>query len=69
MSATEPRDDLPAPTTDSARGREYPQFDLRCLRDDEDDPATVTVFAPGEAQVTNWLTVDEAHAVPLEETR
>jgi hypothetical protein len=65
MSATAPRDDATAPT-ETARG---PAFALEWLRDEDGDPPTVTVFAPGEDQVTEWLTVDEAHAMPVEETR
>jgi hypothetical protein len=51
----------------------YPQYDLTWAVDDADEPTEVTVFVDGDeenwdAALTNWLTIDVEHAVPLDET-
>lgn len=44
-----------------------PRFDLAYLYDNPLDPGEVTVFEPDSGTVaTAWITVDAAHAVPLE---
>lgn len=49
---------------DSAR---LPTFDLEYGLDDPDHPTAVTVFAPDADDVsTAWISIDAAHAVPLE---
>ncbi|WP_101294464.1 DUF7511 domain-containing protein [Halegenticoccus soli] len=50
--------------------RELPRFRLEYLFDDERRPTEVTVF-PAESGdlATNWITIDESHAVPLEDVR
>jgi hypothetical protein len=48
---------------------EYPEFELSYLFDDADDPTEVTLF-PGDCDEhlpTRWLSVDTAHAVPLDD--
>lgn len=49
---------------DAAR---LPTFDLAYGVDDPDEPTTVTVYDPeAEDRSTAWISVDAAHAVPLE---
>lgn len=63
MSTTE------VPESETAdRLEELPEFDLRYLFDDGEDPSQVTVFSPEDLQTT-WMTVDSDAAVPLEEVR
>lgn len=65
MSAIEPID-----SADGTAREELPEFELSYLFDDKEDPAEVTVFGgDGEAVLTNWITIDEGHAVPLDEVR
>lgn len=47
----------------------FPEFGLRCLYDDEDDPAEVTLFPGDERSTTEWLTADVDTAVAVEEVR
>lgn len=50
---------------------ELPDFELSYLFDDKDKPAEVTVFPVSNSYdiSTNWITIDAASAIPLEETR
>lgn len=49
---------------------DFPEFDLCYLFDDEESPSEVTVFSTEtDANATIWITIDAAHAVPLEEVR
>jgi hypothetical protein len=46
------------------------EFELEYLFDDAGAPSEVTVFAPEDGRVTTeWVTVPEWLAVPVEETR
>jgi hypothetical protein len=66
MSAIEPSNQSQSTT----HLEELPQFALEYLFDDDDDPTEVTIFADDpEALSTQWITIDRAHAVPLEEVR
>lgn len=65
MSAIEPID-----SADGTAREELPEFELSYLYDDEENPTEVTVFGGDEKEVlTNWITIDESHAVPLDEVR
>lgn len=61
-------------TSDGRREREgerlgdLPDFELRYLLDDGDEPRSVTIYAP-EALETTWITVDVDSAVALDEVR
>lgn len=51
---------------------EFPEFDLRAVLDDEDEPGQVTLFPAGvdeSALATTWITVDVDAAVPLPDAR
>jgi hypothetical protein len=50
---------------------ELPEFELTWLYDDDERPREVTVFldAAGDEAVTNWITIDKAHAVSLDAVR
>lgn len=62
MSAIEPPE-----RNENGTLEELPQFDYDYLYDDEDDPSEVTIFADEVEELsTNWITIDERHAVPLE---
>jgi hypothetical protein len=58
--------DSPAPDL-----ADLPEFELDCLFDNRDDPTEVTVFPAGDDGTlsTQWLSVDIAHAVSLDEVR
>ena len=47
---------------------ELPEFELRYLLDDGDDPRSVTVYAPDSLE-TAWVTVDSDVAVSLPDVR
>jgi hypothetical protein len=47
----------------------YPNFELSCLYDDDDDPSEVTVFPGKETSTTEWVTADVDSAVSLDEVR
>jgi hypothetical protein len=49
----------------------FPDFDLDCLLDDWESPSEVTVFSTmTDAEMrTQWITVDENHAIPLDQIR
>lgn len=53
------------------RREEFPSFELECLVDETEPPATVTVFpASIEFDIhTNWITADRSSTVPLDEVR
>lgn len=58
------------PTTRSAELTEFPDFDLEYLFDDQDDPTEVTIFSPGNDDITtHWLTIDVDSAVSIEAMR
>lgn len=65
MSATDAR------RRPTGRLGRFPEFELACLYDDEDDPTEVTVFPQRfeDDLATNWITIDVAHAVPLDRVR
>lgn len=47
-----------------------PPLELQARFDDSVDPEEVTVFpADSEGTTTEWLTIEAAYAVPLEEVR
>ena len=48
-----------------------PTFDLMCQYDDASNPQKLTVSPSAETgeRTTAWLTIDVAHAVPLETVR
>lgn len=50
---------------------ELPEFELECMYDDWDDPSDVTIFSTDDEDslYTAWLTIDETHAVGLDEIR
>ena len=55
---------------DDATLHKLPTFDLEYLFDDDEDPSEVTVFVDNAADLsTNWITIDAAHTVPLEDVR
>jgi hypothetical protein len=49
----------------------YPDFELDCLLDDWEAPSEVTVFSTmtDSEMRTQWITVSEDHAVPLDQVR
>jgi len=47
---------------------ELPEFELRYLFDDGEEPSSVTVYAP-ESLETTWITIDEGAAVSLDDLR
>lgn len=47
---------------------ELPEFELRFLLDDGDDPRSVTVYSP-DALETAWLTADCKDSVSLADVR
>lgn len=50
--------------------RERPPVDYVCRVDDDDDPSELTISDLSAPDVTtNWLTIDVAHAVSLDEWR
>jgi hypothetical protein len=57
--------------SDDGRGRdELPAFDYRYLIDEAVEPVEVTVFpADPKDPVTEWVSMDVEHTVPLEEVR
>lgn len=56
--------------SDEARLEQFPSFGLEYLFDDDERPSEVTVFVDNAADLsTNWITMDAAHAVPLEDVR
>lgn len=62
----------PEPTTDADRSHErLPTFDLTFRYDDASNPKELTVSpaAGADEGTTAWLTIDVAHAVPLETVR
>lgn len=61
-----------APEFDDARCKQYPRFALTAMPDDGDDVTTVTVMPKREQPAdrrTHWITIDAAHALPVEECR
>lgn len=65
MSAT-----TDGPVVSGNRVDELPRFPLEYLLDDAVEPTEVTVFRPGEDEITtHWITVGIDHAVPLDELR
>ncbi|MFC6724566.1 hypothetical protein ACFQE1_09305 [Halobium palmae] len=65
MSITDPS------RSDDAESVAFPSFELEYAFDDASEPTEVTLFSTSgeDDPVTNWLTVDVDHAVPLEEVR
>ena len=62
----------PGSSTDVDRSHErLPTFDLTFRYDDASDPKELTVSPAAETDegTTAWLTIDVAHAVPLETVR
>ena len=49
---------------------EFPRYEITCVVDDADRPNEVTFFPEDdlERMYTQWISIDAAHAVPLEET-
>ncbi len=64
MSTTEQTDD----GSETGPLSELPEFELRYLFDDGEDPSRVTVFSPEDLQTT-WITADRDATIPLEEVR
>jgi hypothetical protein len=57
-----------SPSGSTPRVREPLDVDLEWLFDDPDDPSEITVFTPrGERTATEWITVDAATAVSVDE--
>lgn len=57
-----------SPSRSTPRARGILDVDLEWLFDDPDDPSEVTVFTPrGERTATEWITVDAATAIPIDE--
>lgn len=49
---------------------ESPKFELECLFDDVDNPSELTIFSPdGTHTATEWITVERAAAVSIDELR
>lgn len=49
---------------------ERPPVGYVCRVDDDNDPSELTISDPSASDVTtNWLTIDVAHAVSLDEWR
>jgi len=49
---------------------DFPEFDLVCTVDEASDPELVTIHSADEKEmITHWITVDEPHAMDLEEMR
>jgi hypothetical protein len=48
----------------------FPRYGLTCVVDDADDPNEVTLFPENELErvYTQWISINAAHAIPLEET-
>lgn len=47
-----------------------PEFDIKYLYDDSENPSEVTVFTPeATATATEWITMDRAHTVPFSQIR
>lgn len=68
-TVTRPTDGVSEVRSEDGR-EELPEFDLDCLYDDPATPTELTIFSPGtERRATEWVTVDQSVALPLDEIR
>lgn len=61
----------PVPANGMAVLADYPSFELEYYLDDNDAPSTIIVCSTESAGsiATEWITIDIAHAVPVEDVR